>query len=139
MLILFLLKQQSCVDAEIMHCPVGFRLTVVSNALIWPDQNWELLITSQLAQLGEIGIVDCASVHVALSIPAFHNNLTYEALEEELEKGRRLIQERLPAKRDGLPSSVVVSQRHENSHEYPGLHLLWLLAKVSIRPTCPES
>lgn len=121
---------QSYASADITTCPVGMKITVVCNALIWPDQDWALLIRSQLEQLQETGIVECARIHVALSVPAFHQNLTYEALEEELEKGRRLVQQSLPSERNGLSTNVVISQVHENAHEYPGLHLLWLLAQV---------
>ena len=129
-LILATSKPHLDVNASVIDCPVGIKITVVCNALIWPDQNWELLIRSQLDQLQQTGIVECASIYVALSVPAFHRNLSYEALEEALAEGRRLVQSRLPAHHNGLSRNVVVSQVHENSNEYPGLHLLWLLAQV---------
>jgi len=57
-------------------------------------------------------------------------NLTYKNLEELLEQARRLVHEILPIKSSHLHRGAVVSQVHENSFEYPGLHLLILLAQV---------
>ena len=73
---------QRGVSADIEGCPVGIKITVVHNALIWPEQDWPLLIKSQLTNLAEIGIIDCANIHVALSVPTISPILTYEALEE---------------------------------------------------------
>jgi len=127
---LIIINLQLGASADGVGCPAGIKITVVHNALIWPEQDWSLLIKSQLVHLVETGIAECASTHVTLSIPAITPNLTYENLEVLLEQARRLVQEILPMKSSHLHRGAVVSQVHENSFEYPGLHLLYLLAQV---------
>ena len=111
-------------EAHAVQCPQDLRISVVYNALIWPDQDWELLIRSQLDHLNAIGIVDCSTVHVVLSVPAVHGNLTYGHLESLLGEGREMVQGVLQSQHAGQPTGMVLSQVHENSFEYPGLHLL---------------
>lgn len=69
------------------QCP-DVKLVVVQNALVWPDQNWQLLIGSQLQQLSDIGLAECASIHVVLSAPVTANNYTYSQLEDMLAEGK---------------------------------------------------
>ena len=120
-----------------MQCPQGVRTSVVYNALIWPDQDWGRLIRYQLEHLNALGIVDCSTVHVVLSIPAAHGNMSYGQLESLLADGRKIVQGVLQSQHAGQPTGMVLSQVHENSFEYPGLHLLWTLAQVTFltRPT----
>ena len=103
---------------------------MVHNCLLWPDQDWELLIRSQLEHLRRTGLTDCAITNVALSVPAFHGNATYDELESLLESGRQLVHSILPMKHSGTSTGTIISQVHENSYEYPGIHLLWQLAQV---------
>lgn len=112
-------------------CPSGVQIYVVHNCLIWPDQDWELLIRSQLEHLQATGLTECAIVNVALSVPALHGNFTYEELEDLLDSGRQLVHTILPSTHPGRKTGTIVSQVHENSYEFPGLHLLWQLAQVS--------
>lgn len=112
-------------------CPKSMKLAVVYNCFIWPDQDWAFLIRSQLENLVSIGLADCATVDVVVSIPASHAGLTYDQLEGVLKDGRELVRSILPARQAGQPRHTTVTQVHENSFEYPGLHLLWLLAQVS--------
>ena len=121
----------ACASHEKQPCPTSMKLSVVYNCFIWPDQDWALLIRSQLENLVRIGLADCASVDVVVSIPASHAGLTYDQLEGLLNDGRELVRSMLPARQAGQPRHTTVTQVHENSLEYPGLHLLWLLAQVS--------
>lgn len=127
---LIIINLQLSASADGVGCPVGIQITVVYNALIWPEQNWNLLIRGQLVHLVETGIAECANTHVTLSTPAISPNLTYENLEELLDQARRLVHEILPKRSSQSHRGAVVSQVHENSFEYPGLHLLYLLAQV---------
>ena len=106
------------------------NISVVYGCLIWPDQDWELLIRSQLESLLATGLAECATVNVAMSIPAAHSNLTYGELEDMLAAAHHLIRSILPGRRPHHVTGSTISQIHENSFEYPSLHLLWLLAQV---------
>ena len=103
---------------------------MVHNCFIWPDQDWKPLIESQLDHLRRTGLTDCAITNIALSVPALHGNATYEELEGLLESGQQLVHSILPSKHSGTSVGTIISQVHENSYEYPGIHLLWQLAQV---------
>ena len=122
---------QTLPAAATSPCPSGIQIYVVHNCLIWPDQEWELLIRSQLEHLQRTGLTDCAITNVALSVPAYHGNYTYEELEDLLNSGRQLVHNTLPSIHSGTRTGTIVSQVHENSYEFPGIHLLWQLAQVS--------
>ena len=111
-------------------CPDGVNITVVYNCIIWPDQDWRLIITEQLQNLVSVGLAECANVHVVMSIPSIHAEHSYEGLELLLADGRQIVASVLPPRRSRYTAGTVVSQIHENSFEYPGLHLTWLLAQV---------
>ena len=134
MLLLLLAQLLVCAQAE--PCPQDAYISVIYNCLIWPDQAWASLITYQLEHMMQTGIADCATIHVVMSIPASHTNLTYDELESLLGEGRQLIRSILPVRQSTKITGTVLSQVHENSFEYPGLHLLWLLAQVGTSP-CP--
>ena len=125
-----MLHQMSAASAA-EACPTGIQIYVVHNCLIWPDQDWALLIRSQLDHLQRSGLTDCAITNVALSVPALHANFTYEELEDLLNSGRQLVHTILPSINSATRTGVIVSQVHENSYEFPGIHLLWQLAQVS--------
>lgn len=111
-------------------CPPDASISVVYNCFIWPDQAWASLITYQLKHIMRTGIADCATIHVVMSIPAFHSKLTYDELELLLDEGQQLVHSILPVRRSTNDRGAILSQVHENSYDYPGLHLLWLLAQV---------
>ena len=111
-------------------CSDTVNITVVYNCIIWPDQDWMLIIQEQLKNLASVGLAERANVHVVMSIPYTHSQHTYDELENMLIEGRQLVASILPARRLFYTRETVVSQVHENSFEYPGLHLLWLLAQV---------
>ena len=111
-------------------CPRGIAITVVFNCFIWPDQDWALLVRSQLDNLVSTGLADCANIHVVMSIPSAHDGWTYEQLEGLLTQGRALVSSILTIRHPGQSRGAIISQIHENSFEYPALHLLWLLATV---------
>jgi len=127
-LLLLLTHLLVCAQAE--PCPHDAYISVIYNCLIWPDQDWASLITYQLEHLMRTGIADCATIHVVMSIPASHTNLTYDELESLLGEGRQLVRSILPVRQSTKITGTLLSQVHENSFEYPGLHLLWLLAQV---------
>ena len=110
----FPLSQEVCPDTKI---------TVVYNALLWPDNDWRLIIRGQLNDLVKSGLPDCADVHVALSAPASHGNWTYATLVELMEEGASLVH--------SVPHGgrLNVIRHHDNMMEYPGLHTLWQLAQ----------
>ena len=72
-------------------CPRSMRISVVFSCFLWPDQNWELLIRSQLENLVSNGLADCAPIHVVMTVPSSHAGLTYDDLEGLLAKGRDLV------------------------------------------------
>ncbi len=76
------------------------------------------------------GLADCATIHVVMSIPASHSKLTYDELELLLYEAQQLVHSILPVRRSTNETGAILSQVHENSYDYPGLHLLWLLAQV---------
>lgn len=133
-LVLIFLLTGTAAGLEKRPCPMSMKLSVVFNCFIWPDQNWALLIRSQLEHLVSSGLADCASVDVVVSIPASHAGLTHEQLEDILKDGQKLVRSILPSRQPGQPRRTI-SQIHENSFEYPGVHLLWLLAQVSYART----
>lgn len=116
--------------AAFTPCPQGVNISVVYGCLIWPDQNWELLISSQLQSLLGSGLAECATVNVAMSIPNEHAHFTYEELEDMLAAAHHLVRTILPGRRPPHITGSTISQIHENAFEYSGLHLLWLLAQV---------
>lgn len=129
----FLIILGACIHSAVAsssRCPNALSISVVYNALIWPDQDWRLLITSQLEHLKSTGLAECSAIHVAMSVPAAHGNMTYGQLEDLLLQGKQLVHESLSIRHEGQPAGTIVSQVHENSFEYPALHLLWLLAQV---------
>ena len=107
---------------------------IVYNCLLWPEQQWKHVVRSQLEHLVATGITECATVHIVLSTPAVHDNHTYLQLEAVLQEGSAMVRALLP-RRDG---TVTVTQVHENSFEYPGIHLLWLLGQVRICSNCKK-
>ena len=119
-----------CLAAGVSPCPDTLSISVVYNALLWPDQDWELLIRSQLEHLKGTGLAGCSAVYVVMSVPAAHGNMTYEQLENLLGQGKRLVRDVLGSQHGPQPARTIVSQVHENSFEFPALHLLWLLAQV---------
>ena len=119
-----------CLAASFSPCPDTLSISVVYNALLWPDQDWDLLIRSQLEHLKGIGLAGCSAVHVVMSVPAAHGNMTYEQLEDLLKQGKELVREVLGSRHGPQPARTIISQVHENSFEFPALHLLWLLAQV---------
>ncbi len=128
--LLLLLLTHVLVYAQAEPCPHDAYISVIYNCLIWPDQAWATLIRYQLEHLLRTGIADCATIHVVMSIPASHANLTYDELESLLGEGRQLVHSILPVRQSTQITGTLLSQVHENSFEYPGLHLLWLLAQV---------
>lgn len=135
-LLLLLTHLLTIVCAQAEPCPHDAYISVIYNCLIWPDQDWASLITHQLEHPMQTGISDCATIHVVMSIPASHTSLTYDELESLLGEGRQLIRSILPDRQSTKMTGTLLSQVHENSFEYPGLHLLWLLAQVCISH-CP--
>lgn len=129
-LLLMLLHSSASRDIEKGPCPRSIRISVVFSCFLWPNQDWELLIRSQLENLVTNGLADCAPIHVVMTVPSSHPGLTYDQLEGLLAKGRDLVLSILPIRRLGHPRGAVVTQIHENSFEYPATHLLWLLAQV---------
>ena len=124
-----------CLAASLSLCPETLSISVFYNALLWPDQDWNLLIRSQLEHLKSTGLAECSAVHVVMSVPAAHGNMTYEQLEDLLEQGKRLVREVLGGRHGKQPARTIVTQVHENSFEFPALHLLWLLAQVYVSET----
>jgi len=116
--------------AKAPGCPDAVSIRVVYNCLLWPDQNWQLLVRQQVENMVTIGLTDCANIHVVTSVPSTHNNMTYDQLESLLDEARQLVASILPRGERPRTTGAVVSQVHENSFEYPGLHLLWTLAQV---------
>ena len=104
-------------------CPQDVNITIVYNAFLWPSQNWRMIIAGQLNDLVTSGLLDCAELHVALSAPASHPDLTYVGLEDLLWEGAALVR--------SIPGGghVRVVPHFFNSMEYPGLHTLWQLAQ----------
>ena len=117
-------------------CPEAVNITVIYNCMIWPDQDWKMIITQQLQDLVSIGLDECARIHVVMSVPTTHSQLAYDQLEHLLLEGRQVVASVLHIQHQpDRIGGTVVSQVHENSFEYPGLHLLWLLAQVRLRGT----
>lgn len=128
--VLLVLTCSAAAAAAEPACPESVSITVVYNCIIWPDQDWRLIITEQLQHLVSVGLAGCANIQVVMSIPSTHAEHSYEGLETLLADGRRLVASVLPPRRSGYTAGTVLSQVHENSFEYPGLHLVWLLAQV---------
>ena len=80
-------SQLSEIWATADRCP-DVKLVVVHNALIWPDNDWQLLIGAQLAHLRETGLAACASAHVVLSAPTTTEHFTFSQMEDMLADGR---------------------------------------------------
>ena len=114
-------------------CPHDINVTVIYNCMIWPDQDWKLVISQQLQNLVFIGLAECAKIHVVMSVPSTHPELAYDQLEHLLFEGREVVASILHLQHSPGTGGTVISQVHENSFEYPGLHLLWLLAQVMSR------
>ena len=114
-------------------CPEAIQLKVVYNCVIWPEHNWQLPIRQHLENLASIGLADCANIHVVTSISATHagSELTNDQLEDLLLEARELVASVLPMRHAPGRKGTIVSQVHEHSFEYPGLHLLWTLAQVT--------
>lgn len=110
-------------------CP-PLAIHVVYNAFIAPAQNWKIIVSGQLERLKEFGLPSCSTTHVVLSTvhSALKNNASYSDLETLLLEARALIESILPPKNAKTPG-IFVSTVHENSYEFPGLHLLWTLAQ----------
>ena len=129
-LLLMLVHLSASYGVDKAPCPGSMRISVVFSCFLWPDQDWELLIRSQLENLVTNGLAECAVIHVVMTVPSSHTGFTYDELEGLLAKGRHLVHSILPIRRPGNRSGAVVTQVHENSFEYPAIHLLWLLAQV---------
>jgi hypothetical protein len=116
------------VTTRAVSCPKS-AITVVYNALVWPDNDWKLVIKGQLLDLRNSGLTECAALHVVLSAPAVHPGVDHAQMENFLAQGRDLIYDIVPAREPGADAGAIVSLVHENAFEYPGVHLLWMLAK----------
>ena len=106
-----------------LKCPQGANITVVYNAFVWPENNWRMIIASQLSDLVKSGLLNCAHIHVALSVPSSHPGFTYSGLENLLAEGAALIH----SAPGGGQMRVV--PHLDNFFEYPGLDTLWHLAQ----------
>lgn len=103
-------------------CPADIKLTVVYSAFVWPDNDWRMIITGQLIQLVDTGLLQCADMHVALTAPASHPNTTFSELEDLLTEATALIH--------SIPSGsrIRVVAILENAWEYYGIRNLWQLS-----------
>jgi hypothetical protein len=120
----------SCAPVELgqeVSCP-NAEITVVYNALVWPDNDWQLIIKGQLLDLRNSGLASCSALYVVLSAPAVQAGFDHLQVEELLTQGRDVIYDIIPAREPGSRTGAIVTLVHENSFEYSGVHLLWLLA-----------
>jgi hypothetical protein len=114
-------------------CP-NSSITVVYNALVWPNNDWKLIVKGQLLDLRNSGLSLCSALHVVLSAPAVHPGVDHSQMEKWLAEGRDLIYGIIPARGPGSRTGAIVSLVHENAFEYHGVHLLWMLAKQVPKP-----
>eukprot|EP00668_Euglena_longa_P005242 GGOE01006171.1.p1 GENE.GGOE01006171.1~~GGOE01006171.1.p1 ORF type:complete len:285 (-),score=26.39 GGOE01006171.1:559-1413(-) len=126
-------------------CPEAINITVIYNALIWPRNDWKLVISRQLMHLKETGLHECSVIHAFLSAPTHDSHKSkkkksfdYEELETLLKEGSELVYSILPKWRPGKFGSVV-TQIHENSFEFPGIHYMWAMATALDEPTASRT
>jgi len=50
-LCLIIINLQLGASIDGVGCPVGIKITVVYNALVWPEQDWGLLIKSHVGEM----------------------------------------------------------------------------------------
>lgn len=105
-------------DAECPHVDI----TVGYNIFIWPAQDWRFLIGSQLQDLADSGLHDCARLVIAITMPEVHVNHTYLDLQLMMQQAVSFVREQAAGK------DAVIIQQHENLYEYPALHSLYRIA-----------
>lgn len=111
----------SCAVQEPSHCP-HVNITVGYNIFIWPPQDWRFLVGSQLQDLADSGLHECAQMIIAISVPEQHVNHTYLDLQLLMQQAVSFVRDQDAGK------DAVIIQQHENLYEYPAIHSLYRIA-----------
>lgn len=92
------------------------------NVFIWPPQDWKLLIGGQLQDLAASGLMRCAQMSIAVTVPEVHPGYTYLELQLLMEEAVAFIRGQ-----DASRNATII-QSHENMYEYPMIHSLYRIA-----------
>ena len=101
-----------------LACP-EVNITVGYNVFIWPPQDWRFLVGSQLQDLVASGLLECAEMLIAITVPEEHPGYTYMELQSLMQEAVGFV------RGQDAGENATIIQQHENLYEYPMICLLY--------------